>query len=164
MLEGILQEPIIVGAYSQRDGICPMLAAHRRGGRTSLISFARAWDRFAYTGARVTKPRPATARELLVLRTHLEASLLEEETPDSDLAAAITEHRELVSRRREHREPEASSDPRPRPGDPNRHDELHSRPGWAWLRPVRRYDEFAWALEQVQAEAQRSSLTAASTS
>ena len=27
-----------------------MLAAHRNGGRTSLASFARAWDR--YTGAR----------------------------------------------------------------------------------------------------------------
>ena len=52
---------IIVGAYSDRaGGVCPMLAAHRRGGRTSLLSFARAWDRF--TGAK--RARAATAREL----------------------------------------------------------------------------------------------------
>ena len=38
-----------------------MLAAHRNGGRTSLASFARAWDR--YTGA-PRRPRPATEREL----------------------------------------------------------------------------------------------------
>jgi hypothetical protein len=31
-----------------------MLAAHRNGGRTSLVSFARAWDRYteAKSGAR----------------------------------------------------------------------------------------------------------------
>lgn len=153
MLEGIRDESIIVGAYTHRDGICPMLAAHRRGGRTNLISFARAWDRFAYTGARVTQARPATARELLVLRTHLETSLLEEEAPHSDLAAAITEHRELVSRRRR-------DERRARAGDPDRRLELSSRPGWAWLRPVRRYDEFRWALERVQAEAERSGVGA----
>ena len=28
-----------------------MLAAHRAGGRTNAISFARAWDRFAFRGA-----------------------------------------------------------------------------------------------------------------
>jgi hypothetical protein len=67
MLEGLREERIIVGAYAHRGGICPMLAAHRRGGRTSLISFARAWDSFAYAGARATQPRPATGRELLVL-------------------------------------------------------------------------------------------------
>ncbi|MBA2349653.1 MAG: hypothetical protein H0V81_15310, partial [Solirubrobacterales bacterium] len=44
MLEGIGQNDIIVGSYSDRDGgVCPMLAAHRCGGRTSFISFARAW-------------------------------------------------------------------------------------------------------------------------
>src|SRR5437763_11161719 len=95
MLEGIRENPIIVGAYTHRDGICPMLAAHRHGGRTSLISFARAWDRFAFAGTRVTQPRPATARELLVLRTHLETSLLEEAAPETDLSAAISEHQEL---------------------------------------------------------------------
>src|SRR6476469_6955449 len=49
MLEGVRSNDIIVGAYTSRDGgVCPMLAAHRCGGRTSLISFARTWDRFAH--------------------------------------------------------------------------------------------------------------------
>jgi hypothetical protein len=43
MLAGIRSHEIIVGAYSDRaGGVCPMLAAHRCGGRTSFISFARA--------------------------------------------------------------------------------------------------------------------------
>src|SRR4051812_26722904 len=86
MLQGIASNDIIVGAYTNGQGICPMLAAHRAGGRTNLISFAKAWDRFALSGARVTEPRPATERELLVLRSHLEASLLEEDAPLADLA------------------------------------------------------------------------------
>lgn len=101
MLKGIRSNEIIVGAYADRGGICPMLAAHRAGGRTSLISFARAWDRFAFRGARVTAPRPATARELLTLKTQLEASLLEDELPEGALAEAIAEHRELMARRRD---------------------------------------------------------------
>src|SRR5919198_4165746 len=60
MLAGVEANRIIVGAYTDRKGgVCPMLAAHRNGGRTSLASFARAWDR--YTGAR--RPRLATRRE-----------------------------------------------------------------------------------------------------
>src|SRR4029453_17645245 len=51
MLEGLEQYDIIAGAYSNRDGgVCPMLAAHRCGGRTDLRSFARAWDRFTGAG------------------------------------------------------------------------------------------------------------------
>ncbi len=51
MLGGVESNRIIVGAYTDRSGgVCPMLAAHRNGGRTSLASFARAWDR--YTGVR----------------------------------------------------------------------------------------------------------------
>jgi hypothetical protein len=43
MLEGIHANEIIVGAYSDRaGGVCPMLAAHRHGGRTSFVSFAHA--------------------------------------------------------------------------------------------------------------------------
>src|SRR5215210_4568476 len=68
MLEGIHSNEIIVGAYSDRvGGVCPMLAAHRCGGRTSFVSFARAWDRFA--GGR--RARRATQRELTVLLEHL---------------------------------------------------------------------------------------------
>src|SRR3954454_18270180 len=73
MLDGMSSNEIIVGAYTDRlGGVCPMLAAHRCGGRTNFISFARAWDRFA----RVRRPRKATERELEILRTQLEASLM----------------------------------------------------------------------------------------
>jgi hypothetical protein len=84
MLDGVESNRIIVGAYTDRKGgVCPMLAAHRNGGRTSLASFARAWDR--YTGVR--RPRPATERELNTLRTMLEASIALDELPAlSDVA------------------------------------------------------------------------------
>jgi hypothetical protein len=87
MLEGIRTRPIIAGAYTDnRGGICPMLAAHRAGGRTSLLSFARSWDAFA----RAKRVRRATRRELRVLEDLLVASLAQ----DVDLAAAIAAHRE----------------------------------------------------------------------
>src|SRR4051812_49748318 len=48
MLAGIRSNEIIVGAYADRaGGVCPMLAAHRCGGRTSLLSFPRARGRLA---------------------------------------------------------------------------------------------------------------------
>jgi hypothetical protein len=79
MLDGIAAGRIIVGAYTDRQGgVCPMLAAHRNGGRTSLASFARAWDR--YTGAS-RRPRPATPRELTTLRAMLETSIALEQLP-----------------------------------------------------------------------------------
>jgi hypothetical protein len=96
MLAGIRANPIIVGAYSTEEGICPMLAAHRAGGRTNLIAFADAWDRFALRRKRSDKPRPATDRELRVLEAHLQASLLD---PAQDLASAIAEHRALLAAR-----------------------------------------------------------------
>jgi hypothetical protein len=137
MLEGIENNEIIVGAYSDGRGICPMLAAHRAGGRTNLISFAHAWDRFAFRDSRSKAARRATERELRVLRAHLEASLMDEDLPPDDLRAAIAEHRELRSR--------------VRPGDPDRTGELRRKPGWAWLRPFRRYDEYEGALVRVLA-------------
>jgi hypothetical protein len=95
MLEGIRAHPIVVGAYTDsRGGICPMLAAHRHGGRTSFVSFARAWDQFA----RTRTIRRATERELRTLENLLVASLAEEEP--TDLTAAIAEHRAAVERRR----------------------------------------------------------------
>ncbi len=97
MLQGIAANTIIAGAYTDRGGgVCPMLAAHRHGGRTSLLAFARAWDRFC--GAR--RPRPATERELTVLRTHLEASLLGEEELHVDFAGAIAGHQSVARERR----------------------------------------------------------------
>src|SRR5919199_3750700 len=80
MLAGIEANRIIVGAYTDRKGgVCPMLAAHRNGGRTSLASFAHAWDR--YTGVRGRRARPATDRELNTLKATLEASVSLEELP-----------------------------------------------------------------------------------
>jgi hypothetical protein len=93
MLEGVRASDIIVGAYSDRSGgVCPMLAAHRHGGRTSFVSFAHAWDRFS--GAR--RARRATARELRILTAQLEASILAE----ADLAGAIRDHQAIARDRR----------------------------------------------------------------
>jgi hypothetical protein len=142
MLEGIRSNDIIVGAYTDANGICPMLAAHRAGGRTSFISFAKAWDRFAFQGARRRLARRATSRELLVLTSHLEASILEDDGPAPELAAAIAEHREIVRQRER----------TVRPGDRDRSSELRNRPGWAWMRVVRRYDEYERALELLRSE------------
>ncbi|HVR04744.1 MAG TPA: hypothetical protein VMS02_01800 [Solirubrobacteraceae bacterium] len=97
MLNGVRdpQRPILAGAYTDgRGGACPMLAAHRRGGRTDFLAFALAWDRFAG----VRKARRATPRELGVLIAHLEASLLQDAAPD--LARAVAEHRKTVELRR----------------------------------------------------------------
>src|SRR5436853_7746018 len=99
MLEGIRGNEIIAGAYTHDGGICPMLAAHRAGGRTNLIAFARAWDRFTLGAARRQSARRATERELLILRTHLEASLLDD-VPAPALADAIREHRDLGAAQR----------------------------------------------------------------
>jgi hypothetical protein len=96
MLAGIGSHEIIVGAYSDRaGGVCPMLAAHRCGGRTSFISFARAWDRFA----RAKRARRATERELRALEAHLTASILAE-SGDPDLGGAIAQHQSLVRDRK----------------------------------------------------------------
>ena len=128
MLEGIDANRIIVGAYTDRQGgVCPMLAAHRNGGRTSLASFAKAWDR--YTGAR-GRPRPASDREINTLRTMLEASIVLDETP------ALTE----VPRPRRAKRPT---------GERHRARELRYQPGWAWLRPFRRLDEYEKAVSDL---------------
>jgi hypothetical protein len=94
MLAGVESNRIIVGAYTdKKGGVCPMLAAHRNGGRTSLASFARAWDR--YTGAR-GRPRPATDRELHTLTAMLEASVALDELPDlGDVAREVKRKRVL---------------------------------------------------------------------
>lgn len=99
MLRGIETNRIIVGAYvdPRSGGICPMLAAHRNGGRTSVAAFARAWDE--YTGAK--RPRRATKREVRTLRALLEASLGAddplEQTSIAELAAQIRTEREALA-------------------------------------------------------------------
>ena len=168
MLEGIEANSIIVGAYATSDGICPMLAAHRAGGRTSAISFAHAWDRVAFRDAGSARARRATERELLILRSHLEASLLEDELPAAELARARHDHERLLAERErladrerlsERERPLADRAPPPaadpRPGDRNRTSELRGRRGWAWTRVVRRYDDYERVLAHVQAAAAR---------
>ena len=94
MLEGIRSNPIIAGAYTDRQGgVCPMHAAHRHGGRTSYISVAQAWDR--YTGAK--RARPATEREINALTAMLEASIAVDELPS--LSDAAREAQKLRERR-----------------------------------------------------------------
>ena len=92
MLDGIRTNPIVCGAYTDgKGGICPMLAAHRHGGRVTLLAFARSWDRFTHA----KRPRRATPREVRVLERLLVASLEER----SELAQAIAEYQASKSRR-----------------------------------------------------------------
>jgi hypothetical protein len=140
MLDGIRQNDIIVGAYTDHGGICPMLAAHRAGGRASCIAFAKAWDAFAFRGARTRAARRATRRELLVLTSHLEVSLFDDDGVTSELGTAIAEHEELVQ----------ATPADARPGDADRSDELETRPGRGRLRVTRRFDEYERALALVE--------------
>jgi hypothetical protein len=89
MLEGIDEERrIIVGAYATPGGgVCPMLAAHRRGGRTSFALFAKAWDLYTRAGHGIT--RAATERELRTLRAMLVSSLAEYPGGDSSLGEEV---------------------------------------------------------------------------
>jgi hypothetical protein len=127
MLGALDRNPIIVGAYTAPGGgVCPMLAAHRNGGRTDYAAFARAWDRYARAGKQA---RPATEGELTALRTMLESSIADEHvTAPGALARAIADHRRALRsrlRREEyHVEPYERADPReldygPSPGRMN---------------------------------------------
>lgn len=92
MLAGIDSTAIIVGGYTDRDGgVCPMLAAHRNGGRTAFASFAHAWDRYTKAGE---TPRRASERELRTLRTMLEGSIAIEAAASGPMAEAIADHRD----------------------------------------------------------------------
>ena len=84
MLDGIRSQPIVAGAYT--DG---------RGGRTTHLAFARAWDAFA----RARHVRRATPRELRTLEDLLTASLRRD--GETDFAQAIAEHRALWYRSQE---------------------------------------------------------------
>ena len=98
MLEGVRANDIIVGAYVDRKGgVCPMLAAHRCGGRTDFLAFAHAWDRFTHA----KRARRATEREIAVLVSYLEASLIEDDLEGADLGQAIRDHQAAGRRRRE---------------------------------------------------------------
>ncbi|MBF6619431.1 MAG: hypothetical protein ITG02_04280 [Patulibacter sp.] len=144
MLDGLREERIIVGAYADRHGgVCPMLAAHRRGGRTDFLRFAQTWDRFTRAPSRGS--RTATPRERSVLQRALEASIAASATePSVALEEAISDHRELVARR-----------PRPRTA---------ARGGMrmpGWMRPVRTVEELEHLLEPVERLALRRALAGA---
>jgi len=94
MLRGLgANERIIVGAYvDDLGGVCPMLAAHRSGGRTDFLSFAKSWDRFTRAGGRA---RVATERELRILTAQLRDSMAGDGGLEFD--EAMREHRALVA-------------------------------------------------------------------
>jgi hypothetical protein len=110
MLRGVRANArIIVGAYvDELGGVCPMLAAHRCGGRTDFLSFAKSWDRFTRARGR---SRAASERELAILTAQLEDSLMS--ASGLELDQAIREHRRLiVGRMRRRRALLEGADPR----------------------------------------------------
>jgi hypothetical protein len=116
MLEGVrASERIIAGAYVDGEGgVCPMLAAHRRGGRTDLLSFAKSWDRFTRTAG---STRAATERELRILTAQLEDSVMS--ASGLELDVAIAEHRELMRRGRRRRGTQTAHSGLPDAADPS---------------------------------------------
>jgi len=96
MLVGLGNNTVITGAFSGAGGACPMLAAHRAGGRTSACSFPEAWDQFTGVAGRQII-RPATEYEVLILRREIEASL--EPAGPTMFAEAIAEHQAAVEAR-----------------------------------------------------------------
>jgi hypothetical protein len=129
MLAGLDRyDRIIVGAYTDRKGgVCPMLAAHRCGGRTDFSSFARAWDRFTGAGSR---SRGASERELRTLRAQLEASLWRDDEARAQITGIAAD-------------PVVAPPPIEVPEPPSRG---HRRAGAAWLRPFRRWDGYSDAV------------------
>ncbi len=153
MLDGIQTNPIIVGADGDpRGGVCPVYAISNPPSRRIGRPFARAWDRYA--GARL--PRRASERELLTLRSMLETSIEMETEQTVFLHAAIVAHKASQARSRavepvRETRPPARQTRRPAPrrdsGERDRTGELSRRHGWAWTRPVRRYDDYERALQ-----------------
>jgi hypothetical protein len=157
MLRGLQSNRIIAGAYvdSRSGGVCPMLAAHRNGGRTDLASFARTWDFF--TGAR--KARRATRREVATLRSYLEISLIadgDEYLPAqesiSDAAARIRSERAARRAASVVAETVQASRDRVPTGERDRGNEPRRRSPWAWMRPTRRYDVYSERLAAAAGE------------
>jgi hypothetical protein len=144
MLRGIRSNRVIVGAYvDKRGGVCPMLAAHRNGGRTNFGTFARAWD--AFTGANRRNPRRASRREVRTLEGYLEMALLREGVagaeplPERPLAEEV---REVQATRRRLAAAEARET-----SDFSVKDVLHATPDSA--------DAWSAELDRAEAELQR---------
>lgn len=151
MLDGVRNEQIIVGAYTDGSGgVCPMLAAHRRGGRTSFLQFARTWDRFTKAPARGS--RAASGRELRILERQLEASIeaSQDTLADVVLADAIAEHQRLVARR----PVPAAPAPAPAPAAASRRARVGVRMP-SWMRPIGSIEEYERVLEEVDRQTVR---------
>jgi hypothetical protein len=99
MLSGLGSNTVITGAFTDGSGVCPMLAAHREGGRTRCMSFPEAWDRFTGVHGRAIT-RQATQYEVLQLRMQLEESLVAPPST-SGFAEAIAAHNASIESRRE---------------------------------------------------------------
>jgi hypothetical protein len=103
MLIGLGNNTVITGAFAASgQGACPMMAAHREGGRTSCCTFPEAWDKFTGVYGRHIV-REATPYEIQILCEEIEASLapLPKVNP---LADAIAEHQAMVAARRQEAE------------------------------------------------------------
>ena len=103
MLHGLGNNTVITGAFAASgQGACPMMVAHREGGRTSCCTFPEAWDKFTGVYGRHIV-REATQYEVQILCEEIEASLVPVPRVDP-LADAIAEHQAMVAARL--REPE----------------------------------------------------------
>lgn len=103
MLHGLGNNTVITGAFAASgQGACPMMVAHREGGRTSCCTFPEAWDKFTGVHGRHIV-REATPYEVQILCEEIEASLVPLPKVDP-LADAIAEHKAMVAARL--REPE----------------------------------------------------------
>ncbi|HEV2060360.1 MAG TPA: hypothetical protein VGR11_13470 [Solirubrobacteraceae bacterium] len=98
MLVGLGNNTVITGAFAgSKNGACPMMAAHREGGRTSCCTFPEAWDRFTGVYGRHIV-REATPYEVQILCEEIAASLVPLPNVLSD---AIAEHQAIVEARRQ---------------------------------------------------------------
>jgi hypothetical protein len=163
---------LIAGAYVDGDGgTCPLLAAHRRGGRVSdeaavATPFAGLWD--LYTGTRSGRPRPIEQEERRALEAMLTASVAREQRhrAEAELERARAEQvRERDRERREQAGREAIIRIRHGFGgkglasslvttltDRDRRAELSERAGWAWVGVHRRYDQHRATLRKALAD------------
>ena len=101
MLHGLGNNTVITGAFAaSNQGACPMMVAHREGGRTSCCTFPEAWDKFTGVYGRHII-REATPYEVQILCEEIEASLVPLPNVLSD---AIAEHQAIVEARRQEAE------------------------------------------------------------
>lgn len=107
MLIGLKNNTVITGAFAgSKDGACPMMAAHREGGRTSCCTFPEAWDKFCGVHGR-NIVRPATEYEVMILCEEIQASL---EPLPNVLSDAIAEYQASRAGRVEHEQAQVAAE------------------------------------------------------